>query len=372
MHFQIKRDTLLKSLNFAHNIIERKNTLPVLSNVLIEAKSNKLSIVATDLDLVFYDEINDLKITKEGSTTTSATVLHDLLRKLPSNLDIIFNLKDENKLNISAENSKFNLLCLPIDNFPNFSDNFDSKNEVSLNRKRFLSLLNKTKISMSNDETRHYLNGIFIHTTEANGKHYLTGVATDSHRLSSSSMSLENIGNFKSFILPKKTVFQLSNLLQEGNEKISLVSSDTKIQFKIGSTKITSKIIDGKFPDYKKVVPKNNSKILSINVKDLISSIERVITVSIDRKEGVKITLDKDSVQLFVNSSSSGEGKETVKADYNSEQFTLSFNSRYLLDIASEIEDERITVKLNDAVSPVLIQDNSDKYSYYVIMPMKI
>ena len=119
-------------------------------------------------------------------------------------------------------------------------------------------------------------------------------------------------------------------------------------------------------------VPKNNSKILSINVKDLISSIERVITVSIDRKEGVKITLDKDSVQLFVNSSSSGEGKETVKADYNSEQFTLSFNSRYLLDIASEIEDERITVKLNDAVSPVLIQDNSDKYSYYVIMPMKI
>tara|TARA_B100000686_G_C16769514_1_gene964105 strand:+ start:826 stop:1941 length:1116 start_codon:yes stop_codon:yes gene_type:complete len=371
MHFQIKRDILLKSLNFAHNIIERKNTLPILSNVLLEVKDSRLSIVATDLDLVFYDEITDLKIIQDGSTTTSATVLHDLLRKLPSNLDVIFTLKDENKLSISAESSKFNLLCLPVDNFPNFSDNFNSEG-ISLNRKDFLSLLNKTKISMSNDETRHYLNGIFLHTTEANGKSYLTGVATDSHRLSSSSMPLENGMKFKPFILPKKTIFQLCNLLEESGEKIILFSSDTKIQFKIGNSKITSKVIDGKFPDYKKVVPTNNSKILSVNVKDLINSVERVITVSIDRKEGVKITLEKDNIQLFVNSSSSGEGKETLKANYSSEQFTVSFNSRYLLDIASEIENEKIIIKLNDAVSPVLIQDNSDKYSYYVIMPMKI
>ena len=149
-------------------------------------------------------------------------------------------------------------------------------------------------------------------------------------------------------------------------------SSDTKIQFKVGNSKITSKIIDGKFPDYKKVVPSNNQKILSVNVKDLINSVERVITVSIDRKEGVKITLDKDNIQFFVNSSSSGEGEETLKANYSSEPLTISFNSRYLLDIASAIEDDIITIKLSDAVSPVLIQDNSDKLSYYVIMPMKI
>tara|TARA_B100000945_G_C20411520_1_gene612845 strand:+ start:1485 stop:2564 length:1080 start_codon:yes stop_codon:yes gene_type:complete len=359
-------------LNFAHNIIERKNTLPILSNVLLKVKDNKLSIVATDLDLVFQDEITDLKITKDGSTTTSATVLHDLLRKLPSNLDVIFSLKDEGKINISAENSKFNLLCLPVDNFPNFSDSFDNEG-IALNAKSFLSLLNKTKIAMSNDETRHYLNGIYIHTIESNGKLYLTGVATDSHRLSSSSMLVEESARkLKSFILPKKTVFQLCSLLETGAEKISLFSSDTKIQFTIGNSKISSKIIDGKFPDYKKVVPKNNSKILSVNVKDLINSVERVITVSIDRKEGVKITLDKDNINLFVNSSSAGEGKETIKASYNSDQFTVSFNPRYLLDIASEIEDEKITVKLNDAVSPVLIQDNTDKFSYYVIMPMKI
>ena len=371
MHFQIKRDTLLKSLNIAHNIIERKNTLPILSNVLLEAKNNRLTIVATDLDLVFHDEIQELKIIQDGSTTTSATVLHDLLRKLTSNLDVTFNLKDENKLNISAENSKFNLLCLPVNNFPNFSDNFNGEG-INLNKKTFLSLLNKTKISMSNDETRHYLNGIFVHTAESNDKLYLTAVATDSHRLSSSSMPVESTTNLKPFILPKKTVFQLCSLLEEADEKILLNYSDTKIQFKIGNSIITSKIIDGKFPDYQKVVPKNNTKILSINRKDFINSVERVITVSIDRKEGVKITIDKDKVQLFVNSSSSGEGKETLKANYNSETLTVSFNSRYLLDIASEIEDENISMNLNDAVSPVLILDKSDKQSYFVIMPMKI
>ncbi len=371
MQFEIKRDILLKSLNFAHSIIERKNTLPILSNVLLEAKNNRLSIVATDLDLVFYDEISDLKIIKEGSTTTSATVLHDLLKKLPTNLDIIFALKDENKLNISAENSKFNLLCLPVNNFPNFSDNFENE-KIVLNKSEFLSILNKTKISMSNDETRHYLNGIFIHTTEANGKTFLTGVATDSHRLSSSSMPIENVKKFNSFILPKKTVFHLCSLLEGPDEKMTLLSSDTKTQFVVGKCKITSKVIDGKFPDYGKVVPKNNSKLLSVKAKDLINSVERVITVSIDRKEGVKMTLNKDNVELFVNSSSSGEGKETLNANFNSDPLTVSFNSRYLLDIASEIEDDKINMNFQDAVSPVLILDKSDKQSYFVIMPMKI
>ena len=371
MQFQIKRDTLLKSLAIAHNIIERKNTIPILANVLLETKNKVLNIVATDLDIIFSDEITDLKIEQEGSTTTSATVLYDLLRKLPSNLDVMFDLQGENKLKISAKNSKFNLLCLPVDNFPNFSDDFKIE-PLKLESKKFLSLLNKTKISMSNDETRHYLNGIFIHTTASSKNSYLTGVATDTHRLSSSSIQIENIKNFKPFILPQKTVFQLSNLLQETNDDVFLYVGDTKIQFKIGKSKIISKVIDGKFPNYDKVVPKNNNKTLNVDVKEFIDCIERVITASIDRKEGVKITLDKDNIQLFVNSSSSGEGKESLPANYNSENFTISFNSRYLLDIASKIEDKKLVMNLADAVSPVLIQDNSDKQSYYVIMPMKI
>tara|TARA_Y100000816_G_C26092470_1_gene577529 strand:- start:578 stop:1693 length:1116 start_codon:yes stop_codon:yes gene_type:complete len=371
MQFQIKRDILIKSLSVAHNIIERKSTLPILGNVLLETKNNVLTIIATDLDLLFRDEISDLKIEQEGSTTTSATVLYDLLRKLPSNLDVNFDLKDGNKLKITAKNSKFNLLCLPTDDFPNFSNNFQNK-PFELDGKKFLSLLNKTKISMSNDDTRHYLNGIFIHPTASNKNTYLTGVATDTHRLSSSSMQIQNITKFKPFILPKKTVFQLCNLLQESSENLSLCLGETKIQFKMGNSIIVSKVIDGKFPDYEKVVPKNNNKILNIKAKDFINSIERVITVSIDRKEGVKMTLDKDSIQLFVTSSSSGEGNETLAAKYSSETLTINFNARYLLDIASEIDDENLIMNLNDAVSPVLIQDKADNESYYVIMPMKI
>ena len=371
MQFSIKRDVLLKSLSIAHNVIERKNTLPILSNVLLEIKNNKLNVVATDLDLIFYDEISDFKVEKEGSTTTSATVLYDILRKLTSNSDIKFSLQTENKLNISADNSKFNLLCLPVDNFPNFNETFKTEG-VTLASNEFLTLLNKTKISMSNDETRHYLNGIYIHITETDKNSYLTGVSTDSHRLSSSSISINNVNNFKPFILPKKAVFQLCNLLQEAKGDIKLSSSESKIQFEIDKKKIITKIIDGKFPDYKKVVPKNNNKTLKVNTKEFIHSVERVITVSIDRKEGVKIAIKKDQIQLFVNSSSSGEGKENLKSDYNSEELTVGFNSRYLLDIASEIQDEKLIMNLNDSVSPVLIQDNSDKNSYFVIMPMKI
>ena len=371
MQFQINRDVLLKSLSIAHNIIERKNTLPILSNVLLEIKKEKLNIIATDLDILFLDEITDFKFSKEGSTTTSATVLFDILKKLPQNTEISFSLQNENKLNISAENSKFNLLCLPVDNFPSINENFQTDG-ININGEKFLALLNKTKISMSNDETRHYLNGIYIHVTESEKTSYLTGVATDSHRLSSSSISFDKIDNFKPFILPKKAVFQLCNLLQENKENIFLNSSESKIQFKIGKSKIISKVIDGKFPDYKKVVPQNNNKTLKVDAKDFIHSVERVITVSIDRKEGVKIALKKGEIEFFVNSSTSGEGKENLKADYNSEDLTVGFNSRYLLDIASEIQDKKLVMNLNDSVSPVLIQDNSDKNSYFVIMPMKI
>ena len=371
MQFVIKRDALLKSLNLAQGIIEKKNTLPILSNVLLEAKNGTLTIVATDLDLVFFDEISEIKIEKEGSTTTSATILYDILRKISGNSDINFNLKTENKLSLNADNSDFNLLCLPTDNFPNFSDDFDSS-EISFNKSKFLSLLNKTKIAISNDDTRHYLNGIYLHITEKNKRSFLTGVATDSHRLSSSSIEIEGNNEFNSLILPKKTVFQLCNLLEGTNEKVLIQTSDNKIQFKLGKAKLTSKVIDGKFPDYSKVIPVGNDKTLSVASKDFAEAIERVITVSIDRKEGVKLVLNKDNIKLSVNSTNSGEGNETVKANFNSSDLTISFNSKYLIDIISEIEDKNLKINIKDPVSPVLIEDVSDKNSFYVVMPMKI
>ncbi len=371
MQFVVKRDKLLKSLNFVQGIVEKKNTLPILSNVLLQLKNKTLSIVATDLDIIFFDEIEDVNITTEGSTTTSASILYDILRKISSNSNLIFDLKSENKLSLKSENSDFNLLCLPTDNFPTFSDEFDGK-EISLNNQRFLKLLNKTKISISNDDTRHYLNGVYLHLNEGNGRNFLTGVATDSHRLSSSSLEVENIDTFSSVILPRKAVYQLCSLLTENNEGLTMQTSENKIKFTLGKMKLISKVIDGKFPDYRKVVPTKNEKSLIVPSKDFINSIERVASVSIDRKEGVKLTINKDNIQLSVNSANSGDGNEKIKAQFNSESLNISFNSKYLIDIASEIEDQNIKINFKDSVSPVLIEDASDKNSFFVIMPMKI
>jgi len=371
MQFVIKRDILLKSLNFVQGVVEKKNTLPILSNVLMQLKNKKLSIVATDLDIIFYDEITDVKIINEGSTTTSAAILYDILRKISSNSELNFDLKSENKLSLKSENADFNLLCLPTDNFPTFSDEFEGQ-EISLNNNRFLKLLNKTRISISNDDTRHYLNGVFFHMTEAHGRNFLTGVATDSHRLSSSSLEIESTINFNSLILPRKTVYQLSSLLTDNSDKLTMQTSENKIKFCLGSMKLISKVIDGKFPDYKKVVPTQNDKTLVVSSKEFINSIERVASVSVDRKEGVKMVISKDNVQLSVNSANSGDGNEKIKAEFSSQNLNISFNSKYLIDIASEVENKNLKMNLKDSVSPVLIEDISDKNSYYVIMPMKI
>ena len=262
-------------------------------------------------------------------------------------------------------------MCLPTDNFPAFTDEFEGL-AITLDNKRFLKLLNKTKISISNDDTRHYLNGVFLHLTEAHGRNFLTGVATDSHRLSSSSLEITNTSDFNSLILPRKTVFQLCSLLAESSEQLTMQSSENKIKFTLGNMKLISKVIDGKFPDYKKVVPASNDKVLTVSSKDFINSIERVTSVSLDRKEGVKLEINKDNVQLSVNSANSGDGNEKIAAEFSSENLNISFNSKYLIDIASAIEDKNLKMNLKDSTSPVLIEDISDKNSYYVIMPMKI
>ena len=207
MQFSVKRDVLLKSLTFVQGVVEKKNTLPILSNVLLILNEGKLKIVATDMDIVFYDEISDVKVEKEGSTTTSASILYDILRKITNNSSVSFNLSNDNKLSIKADNADFNLLCLAPDNFPSFPEEFSS-DIISINRDQFLSLLNKTRISISNDDTRHYLNGVFLHITSGNQQNFLTGVSTDSHRLSSCGLKIDSLNNFPSIILPKKTVSQ--------------------------------------------------------------------------------------------------------------------------------------------------------------------
>ena len=369
MQFSVKRDILLKSLNFVQGVVEKKNTLPILSNVLLQLKNKKLSIVATDLDIVFYDEISELKILSEGSTTTSAAVLYDILRKISSNSDLNFDLKSENKLSLKSENSDFNLLCLPTDNFPTFSDEFNGE-VIKLNNSKFLKLLNKTKISISADDTRHYLNGVFLHLTESNNKRYLTGVSTDSHRLSYSSIELSQNYNFPSIILPKKTVFQLCALLDNYDGEVKISNIKSKIKFELNNSILISKLIDGKFPNYIQVIPKNNKKKLEADLELFHHSVDRVASVSTDKKDGVRFSLSKNKLDLSVNNANSGDGKETLSVKFDHD-LDISFNSKYLVDVASQLEGENIEIYFNDISSPALIKDPSDFDSIYVIMPMK-
>merc|ERR1711991_210435 len=275
----------------------------------------------------------------------------------------------ESKIHLESEKSVFNLNCINPSEFPLTDENFD-KNSFSIKSKYLLKLLSKCKFSISNDETRHYLSGIFFHQTQSEDKTFLTAAATDSHRMSISKIRLQDKIDFEPIILPKKTIFQLCSLLEDfdGDVKVSNVKS--KIKFELNNSILISKLIDGKFPNYIQVVPKENQKKLEIDLKLFLNSVDRVASVSLDKKDGVKFNLSKDTLDLSVNNTNSGDGKETlsVKFDHDLE---ISFNSRYLIDVASQLDGDRVEIFFNDTGSPALIKDPGDFDSIFVVMPMK-
>ena len=369
MKFSANQEDLQKSLNYCQGVIEKRSTLPILSNILLDVKNSKLTIVATDLDLIFYQEIKDIEIQEEGKTTTTSSILYDIIRKFSSGKKINFSFSGENKLQLESEKSVFHLNCINASEFPIIDENFN-QNQFSIKSKILLKLLNKCKFSVSNDETRHYLSGIFFHQTQIDDKNFLTAVATDSHRMSVSKVKLDEKINFDSIILPKKTIFQLCSLLEnfDGDIKISNVKS--KIKFELKNSTLISKLIDGKFPNYVQVIPKNNKKKLEIDLKQFLNSVDRVASVSLDKKDGVKFNLTKDKLNLSVNNANSGDGKESLNVKFEHD-LDISFNSRYLIDVASQLDGDKIEIFFNDTASPALIKDPSDFDSIFVIMPMK-
>ena len=346
MKISIDRGILLKALNHVQSVVERRNTIPILSNVKIDANEKNISLIATDLDLEIIEFI-DANVSVSGSTTVSAHTLYDIVRKIPEESMIEMELNSNDQMEIKSGQSNFDLPCLPDEDFPEMSSG-EMPCGFSIESSDLARLIDKARFAISTEETRYYLNGIFLHLTEAHGRNFLTGVATDSHRLSSSSLEIDS-SKFNSIILPRKTVFQLCSLLSESTDQLNMQTSENKIKFTLGKIKLISKVIDGKFPDYKKVVPTDNKKILSVSSRDFINSIERVASVSLDRKEGVRLLIEKDNVQLSVNSANSGDGNEKIKAKFNDEKLNISFNSKYLIEIASEIEDKNMKMNFKDS-----------------------
>ena len=369
MKFSVNQKDLQNSLNYCQGVIEKRSTLPILANVLLEAKNQNLKITATDLDLIFIQNISNIEISEEGETTTSCSIMYDIVRKFNNEKKIIFNLVSENKINVESDKSSFNLNCLKASEFPITEANFRD-NEFTLNSKKLLKLLNKCKFSVSNDETRHYLSGIFLHLTDNENKKFLTAVATDSHRMAISKTLLEDEINFEPIILPKKTIFQLCSLLDDydGNVKISNLKS--KIKFEFNNIILMSKLIDGKFPNYFQVIPKENQKKLEIDLKPFLTSVDRVASVSLDKKDGLRMNLKNNNLDLSVNNSNSGDGKESLSVKFEHD-LDISFNPRYLIDVASNMDGNKIEIFLKESGSPALIKDPSDFDSIYVIMPMK-
>ena len=369
MKFSVNQQDIQRSLNYCQGVIEKRSTLPILSNILLDVKNSKLTIIATDLDLIFINEINDIEVSEEGKTTTTSSILYDIIRKFSNGKKINFSFSGENKLLLESEKSVFHLNCISPSEFPITDENFN-ENQFSINAKSLLKLLNKCKFSVSNDETRHYLSGIFIHQTQVEDKNFLTAVSTDSHRMSISKVRLDSQIDFEPIILPKKTIFQLCSLLEdfEGEVKISNVKS--KIKFEFNNSILISKLIDGKFPNYIQVIPKNNQKKLEIDLNMFLNSVDRVASVSLDKKDGVKFNLTKDKLNLSVNNANSGDGKESLNVKFDHE-LDISFNSRYLIDVASQLDGDKIELFLNETGSPALIKDPSDFDSIYVVMPMK-
>ena len=369
MKFNINQQDLQQALNYCQGVIEKRSTLPILSNILLDANNSNLTITATDLDLIFIHQIKNVEILEPGRTTTTSSIMYDIIRKFTSGKKINLSLKDESKLQVESEKSLFNLNCINASEFPLTDENFN-QNEFLIKSKQLLKLLNKCKFSVSNDETRHYLSGIYLHQTEVEDKIYLTAAATDSHRMSISKVRLENKIEFEPIILPKKTIFQLCSLLDNYDGEVKVSNAKSKIKFELDNSILISKLIDGKFPNYIQVIPKNNQKKLELDLKLFLDSVDRVASVSLDKKDGVKFNMSKDILNLSVNNTNSGDGKESLSVSFDHD-LEISFNSRYLMDVASQLDGEKIEIYFNDTGSPALIKDPGDFDSIYVVMPMK-
>jgi DNA polymerase III subunit beta len=366
----IERATLLKSLGHVQSVVERRNTIPILSNVLIEALAdNTLKLMATDLDLQIV-EIVQAQVETPGAITVPAHTLFDIARKLAEGSQVSLSSSD-GKVQVNAARSRFSLQTLPRDDFPVIAEG-DLPTQFELPSATLRQIIDKTRFAISTEETRYYLNGIFLHVADDNGP-VLKAAATDGHRLARVTVARpEGADGMPDIIIPRKCVAELRKLLDEvdGNVEVSL--SATKIRFGLGSAVLTSKLIDGTFPDYSRVIPTANDKLLKIDPKALMQGVDRVSTIATEKTRAVKLGMEQDKVTLSVTSPENGTATEEVSGDYASESMEIGFNARYLLEILQQIETDTVEVHLADSGAPTLLRENDKSSALYVLMPMRV
>ena len=372
MKLSIERATLLKALAQAQSVVERRNTIPILANVLIEAEGAQVSFRATDLDIEVVDRAAAM-VERAGSTTVSAVMLHEIVRKLPDGA--LVNLSDDpaaGRLAVTAGRSSFSLATLPKEDFPvmassEYTSNFSAK-APELRR-----LFDKAKFAISTEETRYYLNGVYMHVSQGEAGKVLRCVATDGHRLARIDAPLpEGAEGMPGVIVPRKTVGELRKLLDDDDASIAVSVSETKVRFATPAITLTSKVIDGTFPDYTRVIPTGNTKRLEVDASEFAKAVDRVATVSSERSRAVKLSLDEDRLVLSVNAPDSGAAEEELAVAYGDEKLEIGFNAKYLLEIASQVDRENAVFLFNTSVDPTLMREGNDTSAVYVVMPMRV
>ena len=372
MRVVIERSNLLKSLNHVHRVVERRNTIPILSNVLLNATGENLEMKATDLDLE-VTEATPAKVERAGATTVPAHLLYDIVRKLPEGAEVMLKSdEDGSAMSVIAGRSSFRMQCLPQSDFPQLTAGAFS-HTFGIDATSLKGLIDKTQFAISTEETRYYLNGIYLHAVEVGGKLKLRSVATDGHRLARAEMDAPTgTEGMPGIIIPRKTVSELQKLVDAPDLVVTVELSDTKIRFTIGSVVLTSKLIDGTFPDYQRVIPTGNDKRLIIDRESFARAVDRVSTISSERGRAVKLSIAEGQVTLAVNNPDSGSATEELAADYGSDPIEIGFNARYLLDVAGQLTGTEARFMLADAGSPTLIHDTADEDTLYVLMPMRV
>ena len=367
MKATIERATLLKSLGHVQSVVERRNTIPILSNVLLEAREDgSIRLMATDLDLQ-VDESVPANVTQPGATTVSAHTLFDIVRKLPDGSQVELTAA-EGKMQVVAGRSRFNLSTLPRDDFPVIAEG-DLPTRFELPAATLRQIIEKTRFAISSEETRYYLMGIFIHVVDDQ----MRAAATDGHRLARITVPKpDGADGMPDVIVPRKAVAELYRLLEELDGTVEISLSPTKIRFGLGSAILTSKLIDGTFPDYNRVIPTGNDKLLKLDPKSFSAGVDRVSTIASEKTRAVKISVDRDKVTLSVTSPENGVATEELAADYGSDGIEIGFNARYLLDILGEIDGDTVEVHLADAAAPTLLRENDKSNALYVLMPMRV
>jgi len=374
MKFVVEKENLIKALNNVNGAVGKKNiTIPILLNIKLEAKDDLLSLTGTDLDIVVSSSFKT-NIEREGVITVPAQLFYEISKKIPDGSQISVALSEDQKiLEIKYGKSKFKLPCISAEDFPVIEEG-EIKKSFEMDTQDLLHIIDKSRFAISTDETRYYLNGIYFHSKDVDGKVLLRGTTTDGHRLAVVEAKMpKDCETIEGVIIPKKTVAEIKKVLETAGKTVEVALSKTKMKLKTNDTILISKLIDGEFPNYEKVIPVGNDKIATINKKIFANAIDRVSTVAIDKHRTIKLTIKRDSLLMQVDTTDGSFGNEEIKIDFPYDEIIeAGFNSRYMLDILAQIDKETTLIKFKDGNSPVIITGEDEKNALFVLMPVRI